>query len=134
MLFNFDILNFFWKEDRGFAPCSPSTTSPRPNDSLAPARSALSGLRCADSFRRFPSGSSPPLRGGEGDESTPRVLDWVVPLITFSSRNLFAPRAPRECHSHLQIAPKAFELFFGGKGVLDVAQVAVIGGEIGAAG
>jgi len=27
------------------APCSPSTTSSRPNDSLAPAYSALSGLR-----------------------------------------------------------------------------------------
>ena len=37
--------------------------SPRPNDSLAPARSALSGLRFADSFRRFPSGSSPLGRG-----------------------------------------------------------------------
>ena len=35
-----------------------------PNDSLAPARSALAGLRLRpDSFRRFPSGSSPPGRG-----------------------------------------------------------------------
>jgi len=36
-----------------------SELSPRPNDSFAPARSALSGLCFANSFRRFPSGSSP---------------------------------------------------------------------------
>src|SRR5215469_3040675 len=42
----------------------------RPNDSLAPARSALAGLCLRpDSFRRFPSGSSPPLRGGEGEDT-----------------------------------------------------------------
>ena len=45
--------------------------SHRPSDSLAPARSALVGLRLrSDSFHRFPSGSSPPLRGGEGDGHT----------------------------------------------------------------
>src|SRR3569833_3305259 len=39
--------------------------SPRPNDSLAPASSALEDLRLRlDSFHRFPSGSSPPGEGG----------------------------------------------------------------------
>ena len=51
-----------------FAPGTLITTSPRPNDSLAPAYSALFGPPpLADSFRRFPSGESPPFHGGEGD-------------------------------------------------------------------
>ena len=46
-----------------------SATSPRPNDSLAPARSALGGPSpMANSFRRFPIDSSPPKaeRGKNG--------------------------------------------------------------------
>ncbi len=41
-------------ETVGFALCSPSTTPPRPSDSLAPARSALAGLR----LRRIPFAAS----------------------------------------------------------------------------
>jgi len=45
--------------------------SPRPNDSLAPARSALGGPPLsADSFRCFPSNSSPPFWGGEGEDAS----------------------------------------------------------------
>ena len=47
-------------------------SSPRPSDSLAPARSARSGpLPLANSFRRFPSGSSPPEREERGFFSLP---------------------------------------------------------------
>ncbi len=56
-------------------------SSPRPNDSLAPARSARSGppsRDCGtDSFRRFPIGSSPPLRRGEGGELALGKFDLV---------------------------------------------------------
>src|SRR5579872_5941603 len=55
------LISFALRPTRRF----PRVPSPRPNDSLAPARSALAGLRLRpDSFRRFPSGSSPPGRGG----------------------------------------------------------------------
>ncbi len=60
----------FARVEEMVVPVNPGTTSPQPNDSLAPACSALSGPPpSADSFRRFPSSSSPPLRGGEGGES-----------------------------------------------------------------
>ena len=55
-----------WEDGRDGTNGNPS---PRPSDSLAPARSALDGPSPpANSFRRFPSGSSP-LRKGRGRKS-----------------------------------------------------------------
>jgi hypothetical protein len=52
-----------------------TSTSPRPNDSLDPSRSALGGpLPLANSFRHFPSGGSP--QSGEGDAAHYVVELW----------------------------------------------------------
>src|SRR5579872_5344754 len=76
------LISFALRPTRRF----PRVPSPRPNDSLAPARSALAGLRLRpNSFRRFPGGSSPPLRGGDGDEVACSCLGPIYTLKTPSS-------------------------------------------------
>jgi len=64
-------MNLHSKKLRPLYPCA---TSPRPNDSLAPARSALAGLWLRPhSFRRFPSGLSPVILTN---------LDWFGLILT----------------------------------------------------
>ena len=46
-------------EGQGEGQVIKNSTPPRPNDSLAPARSALPGLCFANSFRRFPTAQVP---------------------------------------------------------------------------
>src|SRR5215510_1121215 len=72
-----------------FVPCSPSTTSPRPNDSLAPARSALAGLRFSDSFRRFPSGESPHFVAERETESSGMFRAFLKDSMFSTERSVF---------------------------------------------
>ena len=59
------------REPKAGAGCSPS---PQPSDSLAPARSALDERSpSANSFRRFPSDSSPPGEGGRPSSPSPQA-------------------------------------------------------------
>ena len=70
-------------------------TSPRPNDSGAPAPSALDGPSPgANSFRRFPSDSSPP---GEG---AARAVVELPPVVTVAQ----SPSLPGESQSLLTSA------------------------------
>lgn len=60
-----------------------ASTSPQPNDSVAPASSALGGPSpAANSFRQFPTGSSPQGGGGNknGAATAPRASEDDIPF------------------------------------------------------